>query len=267
MLGGLSFSRIITGLLVGVAFIAFFGDAKGMYDAHLNEKMAFERSKIVMQLNDRTLARHVQFKADTDSLGEAVAAADALNGELVAALAIRTIPDTVYVPIDTVTTQFDTTSVGVTRTASLTDTTDLGIEITVEAEAPPMPAALKLGYKVVVPEFRPEIGFVETDDGIFATVSWADMEFNVEAPFFRPPSAQHKPLRLNAGARLFVNTLVPDLQDLLYAGAYLEAEYTTMGGWSLQVPVGVANHGLFTGVELERNLAQWSGLFDMLWPF
>jgi len=237
----------------------------GTVSAYMDAELAEERTKIVLQLNEQTLARHVTYRVREDSLKQAVAAADALNGELVAALAIRTEPDTLWLEPTSTETQFDITSAGVTRTASLTDTTDMGIEVTVTAEAPPAPAKLKLGMRVIVPEFRPEIAFIENADGIFASVSWANQKFQVEAPYYRPSTTKQKPLRLIAGTDVLIHQNV-DPSELLAAAIYLEAQYRTPQ-WEIGVPVGLNNIGLYTGLGVRRTLGEWSGVLDLLWPF
>lgn len=252
--------------MVGLVLLGFVGDLKGTYDSYISAKLAEERSKIVLHINEITLARHVQFKVQKDSLMESVAAAEALNGELLAALAIRTRVDTVEVEIPAALTVFDSTATGITRTATLSDTTDMGIQIDIKATAPPVPSPLALQYRIIVPEFRPEVAFIENDEGIFASVSWANQQFSVEAPFFRPTNSQRLPWKLNTGGRVLLNTYVTDVRELLYGAAFVELEYNP-GPWSIQVPVGVANQGVFTGVEVEKTLLEWNSLLDMLWPF
>ncbi len=264
---GIRFGRtLVMGLVGGILLIALAGDLRGTYRAHMTAEMAKERSRIVLQLNDITLARFAMHDIEKDSLHQAIDAADALNGELVAALAIRTAPDTVIVQVASVDTQFDTTHAGVVRTAFLTDTTDMGIEVTVHATAPPVPAELELGYEIIIPEFNPVIAFIENSEGVFASVSWANMDFQVEAPFFRPTPITENPLRLNVGGRFLVNQTV-QLDRLFYATAYATFQYHTTN-WIMEVPVGFNTFGgVYSGLGLERNIGQWSGLLDLLWPF
>ena len=262
----ISFSRILKGLLFGVVLLAFVGDVKGVVDARNDAKLAEERSKIVLQVNSITLARFAKYRADKDSLSNALAAAEAMNGTLVAALAIRTKPDTVYVPTNPTDTRFDTTAIGVTRTASLSDTTDMGISIDIEAKAPPEPAALELGYKLVVPEFRPEIAFIETDEGVFASVSWANQKFQVEAPFYEPRTDNPKPLRINVGATGLVHNTA-GLSDIFYGAAFLEVEFRTDSKLSIGIPLGIDFNGPYTGVTVRKTLGEWDGLLDLVNPF
>lgn len=262
---GVKPGRLILWLVLGIGALALVGDVRGTIDAHLAAKLAEERSKVVLQINEITQARFAKHRADKDSLGNALQAARQMNGQLVAALAIRTRPDTVFVPLDTVPTETIETPEGTTRLASLSDTTDMGIEITVKAEAPPEPAALRLGYTLFVPEFRPEIAFIETPEGIFASVSWANQDFIVEAPFFRPPQKQ-KPLRINAGAFALLHNTT-EINNLLFASIYGEIEYFTSPRTSITVPLGVSTQGPYLGLGLKRNLGEWDGLLDFLNPF
>jgi hypothetical protein len=159
-----------------------------------------------------------------------------------------------------------TTTEGDTRTASLSDTTDMGIEVTVTASAPPPPNPLRLGYKIVVPEFRPEIAFVQTVEGVVATVTWANQKFQVEAPFFRPQTVNQKPLRLNVGAIGFVHQ-TPNLSQLMYGAMFAELEYRTDSKLSIGIPVGLDVYGPYTGITVRKTLGEWDGLLDLLNPF
>ena len=167
-----------------------FGVLEGAetFKAWMEAERAKERAEgVTMAINDSTVGKWTKLRVERDSLKASLDAAEALNGELIAALRIRTKPDTVFV-YDTIyaTTFEEIAGVGIRRTASLTDTTDMGIELMFTATAPADPhAPLALGYQVMVPSFTPEIGFVRTDEGVVATVTWANQDFTVEAPYFK----------------------------------------------------------------------------------
>lgn len=260
---GISPTRIFTGLVIGLALLALFGDLKGTLDAHIDARVAEARSQVVMQINEYTQGRIAVHKAKSDSLQLAVEAAEVLNGELVAALAIRIPADTVYLVERPTDTQFDSTDLGVTRTATLTDTTDMGIEVTVNATAPAVQTApLSLGYRLFFPEQRPEVAFIETEMGVVASVSWLNQNFQVEAPYYRPQTNNPKPLRINAGARM----LVPS-GGLLHYDVFGEIEYRPNAAWSVQVPVGLIPDGTYVGLGVRKTLASYDGLLDFLIPF
>lgn len=268
-LGGLRVGRsVVIGLVLGFLAIAIFGQIGNTFNAWRTKELAEERTKIVLQLNEATLARHVTYRLREDSLSQAVAAAEQLNGELVAALAIRVAPDTTKVDPTSTETQFIPTSAGVERTASLTDTTETGYTITITATAPAdTTEKLILGYEFTTPEFRPEIAFIRLPDGsMFASVSWDRQEFQIEAPYFELPNANRKPLRLNVGASLLLHSN-PDLANVLFGQAYIAPEYETLSGWRASVPIGVSNHGFFLGIGVEKTIGEWSGILDLLNPF
>lgn len=262
-LGTISVGRIALGLFIGFVIIALVGDVKGTVEAQLNAREAEIRSQVVLQIGETTLARFAKHRADEDSLTQALEAAEALNGELVAALAIRVQPDTVYVEVQDVQTDFDSTSLGIDRTASLRDTTSQGIEVEVDAFAPAeQTLPLQLGYRLFLPEQRPEIAFIQTDEGVYASVSWLNQTFQVEAPFYRPPVTNRKPLRFNAGALL----LSPQEWQPLFA-SYVSAEYRTSENTSFEIPVGLSTNGPFFGVGVQHTFASYDNLWDLLNPF
>jgi hypothetical protein len=263
LLDTISFRRISLALVIGIVGLALLGDVKGMVDAHISAQIAEERSKIILQVNENTLARYAKHRADTDSLTLAVEAAKTINGELVAALAIRIRPDTVYVALHSVPTLFDSVSGGVDRYASLRDTTSHGIEVEVDAYAPgEYSTPLQLGYKLNFPEQRPEIAFIETSDGVIASVSWLNQRFEVEAPFYRPVNANQKPLRLNAGALILSpQDFAPEYR------VYLAPEYRPNANLAIFTPIGIGSQGVFFGVGVHKTLKSYDGFWDFVNPF
>lgn len=259
---GITPSRVLATIFVGVIFLAIVGDAKGYLDSYVDRQIAEARSQIVMQINAETQGRVAQHQAVVDSITQLLEAEKTLNGELIAALAIRIPADTVYVQMAETETVFDTTEIGVTRTATLTDTTHMGIEVTVDAVAPAnQDSPIQLGFSLFFPEQRPEIGFVETEFGTIATVSWLNQEFQIEAPFFRPNTNNPKPLRINAGARL----LFPPAS--VEYNMYASLEYRPNADWSIQAPIGLMPGGTYFGLEVEKTLIAFDGIADLLWPF
>jgi hypothetical protein len=200
------------------------------------------------QVNDSTVAEVAAWKAKAHSLEALKDAAKEEKGKLVAGVQIRTKPDTVYVPAKVVLTK-DSSG---TRTASLTDTTKMGIEIKVDAEAPPYPAPLKLGYNLVVPEFTPEVGFMKKGDFYVALVSWAGQEFTVENAFHLP----EKPLprfEVLAGANEYASIDGKLDTPQIYAGVNLRVSGKDWVG--LIGKVGWGEEGRI-GLRWERKL--WS---------
>lgn len=256
-----------------VAFVAIgalsFGVLEGAetFKAWMEAERAKERAEgVTLAINDSTVGKWTKLRADKDSLQASLQAAEELNGELIAALRIATKPDTVFV-VDTVwaTTFEEVAGVGIRRTATLVDTTDMGIELTFNAEAPANPRSpLVLGYQVMVPSFTPEIGFVRTDEGVVATVTWANQDFTVEAPFFKEENNFDR-LSLSAGALVGVlanaGTTVP-----IYSNAYLALDVQTSESWKLRMPVGISNSGLYAGIGFEKKLFGVSSFRDLL-PF
>lgn len=258
--------RILTAVVVGLGLIALLGDVQGVLEARTNARIAEARSQVILQINEATKARFAKHRADRDSLTQALEAAESLNGELVAALAIRIPADTVYVPINPVETSFDTTSVGIDRYASISDTTDLGIQVDIEAHAPAdQSLPLNLGYNLFLEEQRPEIAFIRNPEGVYVSVSWLNRTFEVESPYYQPPVENQKPLRLNAGA-LVTSPLQADSLDARI-DLFLELEYKPDLLSSITVPVGWTQGGFYAGLGLKKNLLAYDGLWDLLNPF
>lgn len=252
-------------LLLGLVLLAFVGDARGAWEAHREAQDAALRARVVLQLTEATQARLALGREALDSLSLVREARDSLQGEVLAALAIRTKPDTVIVYDSTSQTHFDSTQAGVRRMASLTDTTDTGIEVTVRAEAPADQAKpLGLGYDLFVPSFRPEIAFIDTDLGVFATVSWLGQEFEVEAPFYRTKQENPNPLQLQVGSRLLAAQAggVPSIDYDLYG----QLAYYTSPDTKVAVPIGIKPGGTYFGITLERTIFRMPSLRNLL-PF
>jgi hypothetical protein len=134
-------------------------------------------------INDSTTGQVTRPTRQPGTLGGLVDATRTAGGRLVAGVQIRTKVDTLYVPV----TEVPTETTDSTRTAVVVDTTNTGVQIRIEAEAPPHPAPLKVGYEVVTPEFNPQVGFVRTGRSYMAVVTWGGQQFRVENAFFEPP--------------------------------------------------------------------------------
>jgi hypothetical protein len=104
--------------------------------------------------------------------------------KFIAAVTIKTKPDTVRVPVKEVIPS--TVLPDGTRKAELTDTTALGYIVTVKAEIPLAPANPKLGYSFIVPSFEPQVGFVKIGNSYAAVVRWKDQSFTLENAFVVP---------------------------------------------------------------------------------
>lgn len=198
------------------------------------------------QVNDSTVAEVAAWKAKAHSLEALKDAAKKEKGGLVAGVEIRTKPDTVYVPVhDVVTVTKDET-----RTASLTDTTKMGIEVEVSAEAPPAPADLKLGYRITVPEFHPQVGFLKKGDSYVALVSWAGQEFTIEDAFHLPEKKAPR-FALIAGASEFATLDGKLLSPEGYGGVNLRV---SKKDWIGLVGRMGWQAGARVGIRWERNL-------------
>jgi len=270
LFAGISFERIILYVLVGVIGLALVSDVFGAGKAWVEAEKANERAETIsIVINRGIIARYVKFRAEKDSLQGVVEAADKLNGELIAALAIHTKPDTVIVYRAAAPTSFEEMlGIGIQRTASLTDTTDMGIEVTFSALAPAnQNEPLQLGYQVMVPSFRPEIGFVQTEQGVVATVSWANQEFDVEAPFFQRPPALGGRDRLELVAGGAVGALLNPFEDIpLFVHAYASLNLSVGSKWQIQAPVGITNMGPYAAIGIEKKLFGLKS-FRSLLPF
>lgn len=129
-----------------------------------------------------TKAQVALLHAERDSLLALYEAADESGGEVVAGVRIVTRPDTVFVPVSSVETREEQG----TRFATLTDTTEHGFSLRLDAEAPPYPHDLRLGYELQIPSFRPTVGFIEDGSVYTAVVTWEGMEFTLDNALYIP---------------------------------------------------------------------------------
>lgn len=265
LFAGLSPKNVATGLLIGLVLLTLTLGVKDTYGAWRTAEMAELRSQVTLELNEHTLARFAKHRLDRDSLSLVVAAADSLNGELVAALAIHTKPDTITV-VDSTSTDFTETEEGTFRVAELADTTAMGIEIDIRAEAPAdQTQPLTVGYTITVPSFRPEIGFVETAEGVFATVAWLNQNFTVESPFYRPVQENLNPLQVQIGSRLLM-VGSPNVAQLFHYDVYVQLSYERDSGWNVAVPFGLQPGGTYVGLSFQKTVLKIPSLRSLL-PF
>lgn len=212
-------------VLVGLGVMRYV-EMKRAYES------ARQRSEVLQVINDSTEARVALLKRENGTLRALVDASKTMDGKLVAGVRIVVKSDTVRVPTAPVTTELH----GYERRAQVTDTLKGGYQVTVTAVAPPHPGALQLGYNLVTPEFRPEVGFVQTKDGsVHAVVSWADQKFEIQDAFF---VQKNRRLSVEAGVEQVLTQ-----QDATVAG-YVAAQYQlkdrlgvyTTVGHSLEAP-------------------------------
>lgn len=117
-------------------------------------------------------------KIDKHELEELLKAAKAINGKLLAGMKI-TVPEKVVTVVhDTL----PTTSVEGTRTASVLDSTAVGV-LKGTITAPPAPAGLSFSYSFTRPKFSPEVGFISQGDKNYAVVAWQGEQYKIEAPY------------------------------------------------------------------------------------
>lgn len=164
--------------LVLVFVLVFLG--WNQYQQRQDSRMMAALLQHQIALNDSTWAILASGKTRSGELEAVKTGAKELGGKLVAGVRLVTRADTVYVPLR----EAETTQQDSIRYAQVRDTTESGVEIAVDAEAPPYPAPLKLGYQVVVPPFTPEVGFVRVGDRYTAVVSWRGQQVQVEDAYF-----------------------------------------------------------------------------------
>lgn len=133
-------------------------------------------------VNDSTQAQLAAIRIEKGELQGLVDAEKTLHGKLVAGFQITVKGDTLVRLAASAPTVVRPDS---SRHATLTDTTK-GYTIVVDAEAPPFPANLQLGYHVTTPDFKPQVGFVKRDDGYYAVATWAGQTFTTDHAFFAP---------------------------------------------------------------------------------
>lgn len=149
----------------------------------------------LIQLNEDTRALLARERiVNRDSIAVLNDAVKDANGKLVAALRIRTKPDTVYLPMEEIPTEEDSTGV---LYATLTDTLKQGHELTITARAD---STISLGYRFIQAPFEPQIGFMERNGAYYAVVHWAGMQYEVRDAFYKRPSEPRFRLFARAGA-------------------------------------------------------------------
>jgi hypothetical protein len=142
-----------------------------------------------VQIDTATYARLTVDRIERDSLADALAAADELNAELVAAANITLIPDTVYRDTTIITTEI----VGdEERFAHLVDTTDAGVlDATITAPKFPLPLRVQYSYIPAPVNFTVALLRLDDDEAIF-TVSYLGQSAEIGAPYARLPAKEKK---------------------------------------------------------------------------
>lgn len=208
---------------------------------------AEKASEVLSVINDSTQARVSLLEVQRDSFAALVEAADKVGGDVKGGVKIVVRSDTVYLPADTAKTVITEDSA---RVASLSDTTEVGYQIQITAKAPPYPAPLELGYRLITPEFRPEIGFIQKGDQYLAVVSWAGQKAEIAQSFFIPEDERN--LHLLAGAEMLLFTHEEDLESM-QGRIYAALEYDLSDRWTSQIQLGWAGRR-YIGVRFERTL-------------
>lgn len=233
----------LTKLLAGVFCLLLFASVAMSIVERVQGRVYTRNCEgVTVVINDSTSAICAKLKADGDELKALKHAAKKMNGKAVAGVQIKIKRDTVYVP----TKDSPTTDSAGTRTATLRDTTD-GYDITVTAEAPPVPANLKLGVKVITPERTAEVGFVKAPGGVFAVVSGKGI--TATTAFYSPE--KEKPISVVGGVELRGAPVVGLLE--LRGNGYLGLDYRLSPKWSTQLRGGFDGKP-FVGLVLERKL-------------
>lgn len=198
---------------------------------------------VTLVVSDSTEAQCAKITSDRHELLALKDAAKHMHGDLVAGTKIIVKRDTV--------TRVDTQVVTVTRPdgtrlATLTDTTD-DYRVTVRAEAPPS-GALTLGYEVITPERRIEVGFVKRPDGYYAVASGKGVR--TAESFFQPE--KERPVHVVAGASVAGAPAASVVGVDLDVDAYGAVEYER-GKTRYQVRVG-DNGSPYVKLAVERRL-------------
>jgi hypothetical protein len=154
-------------LLGAVTTIVIWGIGHSFWAKHQDTVRTQNCQGVTMVINDSTQAICAQLKANKTELAALREAAKKMNGDLVAGVKIVVKRDTVEVPSTVAPTA---TLPDSTRVATKTDTTENYI-VTITGKARPYPAPLELGARVITPERTAQIGFVNTPNGVMATVS------------------------------------------------------------------------------------------------
>lgn len=136
----------------------------------------------VRGLNDSTRVRFAATAAAKDSLEAALTATKALNGKLLAALAIRVPERDTLILYDTLVTQAQDQW----RTAQVRDSA-FGVVMQANITAPPYPAPIGFSAAFTRRPFQPTVAFIQVGntDSVVATVTWQNDSVEIVAPFVR----------------------------------------------------------------------------------
>lgn len=225
--------------ILGVVIVVVMGILVGRAESYKRKTQDLEeRAKELVQIDSISRARLATLEADRDSLSDLLSAANSMGGTLAAGVQIIVKSDTITTPPDTVPTVVAEDS---TRTARLEADT-LGYKIVIDAEAPPFPSPLLIGYSFSTPTFNPQVGFVEKDGDFYAVVSWNGQTFTPQNAFVR---GRARPWRLYAGTILGSRG-----GDHLYAGGYASFQYQYSPRVNTMANVGWAGES-FVEVKVE----------------
>lgn len=186
--------KLIKQVVVGFLAVVLLFGAKGYYDTYAAMKSLEQQNSALIHVNDSTQARVAKLRGDKEMYEALYETEKVLNGKLVAAASITVPADTVIRYRDRVVTVTDSTG---TRTAQVQDTSENGIGIKIDVEAPPFPADLAIGYEITTPEFKPQVGFLRTGETYTAVVTWAGQRYTLEDAFYAPE--KQWPLSLRFG--------------------------------------------------------------------
>jgi hypothetical protein len=175
-------------------------------------------------VNDSTQILQAENASLRSELRALKATARKLRGELAAGVRVEIHPETVYVAASPQPT--DSLADG-TRVATVRDTTADGLQVNIDASAPPV-GNLWIGYQVIQPPLNPEIGFIKRGDAYYATVVLPNRQFTSSDAFFTVP----RPRRVQVLVGGQVLTMDQQLQVLGFAGTSLRLNdrSTFLGG-------------------------------------
>lgn len=188
-------------------------------------------------------------------LEELLRHAEEVGGDLVGGVVITVPADTIERPVgETPITVVDTATL--IRTATLADTLDTGHEIYVTATTGDYPDPIHIGYKLILPEFNPQVGFIRRGDQYFAIVHWADQKFEVAEAFYTVP----KERSLGIFAGMESTTIFPETSGRVY----MALRYSS-GNWNFYIQGGtwmyttfaydrIRENPLYVGVRVERRI-------------
>jgi hypothetical protein len=232
-------------LLGAVTTIVIWGIGHSFWAKHQDTVRTQNCQGVTMVINDSTQAICAQLKANKTELAALREAAKKMNGDLVAGVKIVVKRDTVEVPSTVAPTA---TLPDSTRVATKTDTTENYI-VTITGKARPYPAPLELGARVITPERTAQIGFVNTPNGVMATVSGKGIVMT--SAFWAPP--KERPLTIVAGAEMSSNLLTPMDLTTLRASGYAALRYRMSDRWASRVEVGYRDRP-YAALKVERKI-------------